>query len=110
MYADSRNTGLQVYRAARELARRKAIKRQEIRAQNPEIAADMLERVVEAQIAHEDARAEAERSKGRKGKGRSNKGPRKSPPNNTLRQKVSRWKQTAEERGVEIHTYRGRTK
>jgi len=108
MYADFQDSGLQTYKAARELARRKAIKRKEIRAQNPNITENMLERVVEAQIAHEDARNQP-RPKNARGSKKLRK-PRQRKPNNALGQKIRNWRETAEERGVKIHTYRGRTK
>lgn len=55
MYVDSNHPGLKKYRAARERDKRRAIKRAELRKQNPNLSYNQVEEIVRA-----EERAEAQ--------------------------------------------------
>lgn len=55
MYVDPNDSRLQVYRKARQKARRRAIKRNQIQAQNPQIDRALMERIIDAQMKQEHA-------------------------------------------------------
>jgi hypothetical protein len=107
-FVDPRNPNIIKMRAARELRRRKAIKRREIREQNPSINPGILERCVEAQIAQEDIRAAEEKARQQKPRSprQGNRGQQRKPPttvvNTTLRQGVRQWKDDAVSQGMRI--------
>ena len=96
-----RNPGAVIFRAAREMATRRAIKRKEIQAANPSINAAMLERMVTYHIETEDRVAEASRQKARSRK--SNRKKRRAPRavrvNQSLAKEVRQWKRAQQEDG-----------
>lgn len=88
MHVPFNNKALQTFRADRELKKRKAIKRKQIREQNPHITDAMLERCVEAQIKEEE-RVKADRHTHKR---KSKPKPKKKRPQvfhiNTMRQQL----------------------
>ena len=108
-YVDPRNPNIIKMRAARELRKRKAIKRRDIQAQNPSIDPGILERCVEAQIAQEDIRAAEEKARQQKPRAHQGKWSKKTRKpqvtvsNNALRQGVRQWKDDAVSQGVKFH-------